>query len=141
MKCPRDGAETARSVEEGGVPVETCTRCGGVWLDKGELETILEAHRKVVRGEDPPDDPVRGAYRVAEERGDGARACPKCGTEMERREYAMTSQVLIDTCPRGHGMWLDGGELDEIERFYDEEKAEADRAPGLVLGLLRLLGM
>jgi hypothetical protein len=39
--CPRDGAALSQ-VTERGVHVDTCPTCGGVWLDKGELESILQ---------------------------------------------------------------------------------------------------
>jgi hypothetical protein len=39
--CPRCGtALDERQVDE--VPVDVCDDCGGVWLDKGELEQIVE---------------------------------------------------------------------------------------------------
>lgn len=45
MKCPRcdDGALDER--ERSGVTVDVCTKCRGVWLDRGELEKVL-AHAK-----------------------------------------------------------------------------------------------
>jgi uncharacterized protein len=38
-KCPRDGYDL-RVAELQGVQVETCDHCGGLWLDRGELEVI-----------------------------------------------------------------------------------------------------
>jgi hypothetical protein len=38
--CPRDGGEMAER-EYHGVKIDECPRCGGVFLDRGELE-ILE---------------------------------------------------------------------------------------------------
>ena len=41
MNCPVCG-EGLRQVEWSGVAIDLCPRCRGVWLDRGELETILE---------------------------------------------------------------------------------------------------
>ncbi len=41
MECPVCG-ERLRAVEKYGVEVEICPGCKGVWLDRGELETIIE---------------------------------------------------------------------------------------------------
>jgi Transcription factor zinc-finger len=43
-RCPRDGALLA-PVEEHGVTVDECPTCRGVWLDRGELETIVARER------------------------------------------------------------------------------------------------
>jgi Zn-finger nucleic acid-binding protein len=41
MKCPRcDGALTESKFEE--VLIDTCDKCGGVWLDSGELEQLTK---------------------------------------------------------------------------------------------------
>lgn len=39
MRCPKCGAALDSSRAHG-VNVEDCPKCGGIWLDKGELEAI-----------------------------------------------------------------------------------------------------
>lgn len=41
MKCPVDGAEL-RMTERQGVEIDYCPQCRGVWLDRGELDKIIE---------------------------------------------------------------------------------------------------
>lgn len=43
-RCPRDGALLA-PFKEHGVTVDECPTCRGVWLDRGELETIVARER------------------------------------------------------------------------------------------------
>ncbi len=38
-KCPRDGA-TLEATDRSHVTIDVCPKCGGVWLDKGELEIL-----------------------------------------------------------------------------------------------------
>jgi hypothetical protein len=38
--CPRDATPLAKR-EHLGVIVDACPSCGGLWLDKGELEAVL----------------------------------------------------------------------------------------------------
>ena len=33
---------------------------------------------------------------------------------MERARFAASSDVVIDVCPLGHGIWLDAGELGRV---------------------------
>ena len=41
MKCPRcDGSLNESKVEE--VSIDVCDKCGGVWLDSGELEQLTK---------------------------------------------------------------------------------------------------
>ena len=44
MKCPKDGHDLD-SGEFHGVQIETCSHCGGMWLDAGELEVISHEDR------------------------------------------------------------------------------------------------
>jgi Zn-finger nucleic acid-binding protein len=41
MKCPNDAATLVMS-ERSGVEIDYCPECRGVWLDRGELDKILE---------------------------------------------------------------------------------------------------
>jgi hypothetical protein len=45
MKCPHDGAELAER-EFHHVKLDVCSECGGVWLDKGELEQLTSVDRR-----------------------------------------------------------------------------------------------
>ncbi|MEO5579794.1 MAG: zf-TFIIB domain-containing protein [Gemmatimonadaceae bacterium] len=44
-KCPRCGCELEER-EHHGVKIDECVECGGMWLDKGELEIIEEIDAK-----------------------------------------------------------------------------------------------
>lgn len=41
MNCPVDGTQLLMT-ERQGVEIDYCPRCRGVWLDRGELDKILE---------------------------------------------------------------------------------------------------
>ena len=44
MKCPKDGYDLATS-EYHGVQIETCSHCGGMWLDPGDLDAVAHEDR------------------------------------------------------------------------------------------------
>jgi hypothetical protein len=56
ITCPRCGSAThpVNYGEDSGIIIDKCARCGGVWLDKGEIEKIQE----LVEGwhDELPDD-------------------------------------------------------------------------------------
>ena len=41
MSCPIDGAQLSMS-ERQGIEIDYCPTCRGVWLDRGELDKIVE---------------------------------------------------------------------------------------------------
>lgn len=41
MKCPVDNTELTMS-ERQGIEIDYCPQCRGVWLDRGELDKIIE---------------------------------------------------------------------------------------------------
>ena len=60
MQCPIDGTQlvmTGRS----GVEIDYCPQCRGVWLDRGELDKIIE--RGASRPEPQPQDRYRDGDR------------------------------------------------------------------------------
>ncbi|WP_166418598.1 TFIIB-type zinc ribbon-containing protein [Cochlodiniinecator piscidefendens] len=46
MQCPLDGTQLVMS-DRNGVEIDYCPQCRGVWLDRGELDKIIE--RSVVQ--------------------------------------------------------------------------------------------
>lgn len=140
MKCPRDGTELVARPYEGTVMVDLCPVCRGTWLDRGELEALEEIQERdhseaaLARA-----DLGANAYQFVLDSARPPISCLKCGREMERREYARVSQVLIDACPDGHGVWLDRGELEALEVFYETSRQDARRRMVLA-GLRALLG-
>ncbi len=47
MHCPLCDQVKMREVEKHGVLVDVCPSCKGVWLDRGELEKILQSAREI----------------------------------------------------------------------------------------------
>lgn len=59
MKCPNDSTTLVMS-ERAGVEIDYCPECRGVWLDRGELDKILErAEAEASRSAVPPAAPTR----------------------------------------------------------------------------------
>jgi len=97
-----------------------------MWLDRGELAAIEETNER-----DHTEEFARmvdlgyNAIELSRQKAQGLRYCPKCNREMEQREYARCSQVMIDVCPTCHGVWLDKGEIEALEVFFESSRLEA----------------
>ena len=59
MRCPTDGAELVMA-ERQGVEIDYCPSCRGIWLDRGELDKILDraAGAPASSAPDPPPPPA-----------------------------------------------------------------------------------
>ena len=64
MKCPRCEAALTISDRQG-IEIDFCPQCRGVWLDRGELDKIVERASRFTDRDDDDDDRrerPRGAY-------------------------------------------------------------------------------
>jgi Zn-finger nucleic acid-binding protein len=91
------------------VEIDYCLLCEGVWLDAGELERLYE--------DETAFQNLVATGREIEKSVEKKRRCPICGKKMDKVEVGTADKVLYDRCPRGHGLWLDKGELDAIVRI------------------------
>ncbi len=68
LLCPNDNASMT-TVQRSGVSFDMCPVCRGVWLDRGEMEKLLEAERASGAG-GPQDDyrPRREEHRPEPQR-------------------------------------------------------------------------
>jgi uncharacterized protein len=60
MACPVDGAALVMS-ERSGIEIDYCPTCRGVWLDRGELDKIIErnASSQTPQPAAPPQQPLQ----------------------------------------------------------------------------------
>lgn len=93
MDCPVCG-EALRRTEKYGVEVEVCPDCKGIWLDRGELERIVQtagADARTVSPERPAHEedsrrqqsPGRDEYKDHERSGKKKRAGGLLGNLMD----------------------------------------------------------
>ncbi|MEN6626284.1 MAG: zf-TFIIB domain-containing protein [Candidatus Sumerlaeia bacterium] len=101
-RCPVDH-EPLVLCELEGIEVDYCPRCGGIWLDRGELDLIATR-----AGAEPYEPEI-----VAASCEKSSRRCPRCTQTMQT---LAKSNIQIERCRRGHGYWLDRGELEKLVR-------------------------
>lgn len=104
--CPKCCQETLWAFDYEGIEVDFCDTCKGLWLDAGELAEYVELSK------DLPD--IEGALKTAKETD---MPCPKCSGFLEEMEYAHGSGILIDRCNSCRGIFLDAGEIKDIEEL------------------------
>ena len=91
----------------GGIQLDSCGACGGVWLDKGELGVYIKDIGRF-------DAAVSEALPAAKT---GARMCPRCEKRMATVQLSQASTEL-DACSACSGLWLDKDEFAALKKFF-----------------------
>jgi len=92
-----------------------CRECDGTWIEAAAF-TRLCADRESQAAVSQPGAPRPGA--AAARRADPIRyrPCLRCGKLMNRMNFGRLSGAIVDVC-RGHGTFLDRGELHQVADF------------------------
>jgi uncharacterized protein len=80
MQCPACRTVTLVMADRQGVEVDYCPQCRGVWLDRGELDKIIERTASLGFGSTPAPGPApdpRGFYRRDDDDDDDYRRHPE----------------------------------------------------------------
>ncbi|MHC4227421.1 MAG: TFIIB-type zinc ribbon-containing protein [Planctomycetota bacterium] len=98
------------------VEIDYCTDCGGIWLDAGELELLLDEPEKARS--------LLDSFSVDSESAEARRKCPICDKKMQKIIVGSSKpNLLIDKCRKGDGLWFDKGELGDI---FDRAELDED---------------
>lgn len=96
------------------IEIDHCLNCGGIWLDAGELEMLLET------------DEERNRFLKLlienESVNEKKYPCPICNKKMGKVFVGEEKKILIDKCKRNHGLWLDKGELEQVIELSSENR-------------------
>jgi Zn-finger nucleic acid-binding protein len=120
-KCPGCGGDLQR-VELEATALLECRACDGVWLEADEFERLCTdqaSQAAVLHRFTAPRPP--GAERVR------YRRCARCGKMMNRVNFGRLSGTIVDVC-KGHGTFLDPGELHQIVEFIHAGGLDRARA-------------
>jgi Zn-finger nucleic acid-binding protein len=131
MKCARCDWQI-REQTHLGVLVDRCAKCGGVWLDDGELPQLLRDPKFVVSEDNQKAALEQRQAGISEVEKKADLRCPRCNQKTDAVNYDYSSGVILNRCAHGHGLWLDAGELERIAAFRMAARRDAEiRAPEL----------
>jgi Zn-finger nucleic acid-binding protein len=116
MDCPKCNAGM-QEVKYGGVTVDRCTRCMGIWFDFSEHEDL-----KAMEGSESIDI---GSTKVGKKNNEiGDITCPRCDTKMIKMVYLDQHHIWYEACQSCYGVYFDAGEFKDYkqEDFLDKIK-------------------
>ena len=109
-KCPGCGG-AMKEVHVGETKVLDCDTCDGLWIGADAFEQLCSNHEaQAAVLHQAPAEPRTMESRVR------YRPCLRCGTMMNRLNFAKVSGTVVDVC-KNHGTFLDRGELQAVVRF------------------------
>jgi Zn-finger nucleic acid-binding protein len=112
MKCPVCKEPTI-VLELDQIEIDYCTSCGGIWLDAGELDLLIEDEkdRKL----------LLSSFHKVDEHPEKKYRCPICRTRMDKVYVGENKDVLLDKCPYNDGLWFDKGELKDVIQLASKD--------------------
>ena len=117
----------------GVLTLDHCTRCGGVWFEKGEMQQLAARTPESLWAEigpraDTPRPPCHNCQTPLDRDAEKCAACgrsneidcPSCDQKMSR---VSRNGLVLDVCERCHGVWFDHKELAAVWRLSVEAAA------------------
>ena len=95
------------------IELDRCAECAGTWFDRDELALLFTDETGNVL-------PQLAAHEI-QELPDAAvdeppKRCPICGRKMRKVNIGPSARVLVDACSRGHGIWFDDREVEDLAK-------------------------
>ena len=117
-------------VEYADIELDWCPLCGGLWFDSGEMELLaMKTLHPPTNACFAPDKPATTTEPLLR--------CPLCRKKMDKRLLGQEQPVIADVCPRCDGLWLDGGELEQVLSQTEPTVVEGEPSSNAVLHHLR----
>jgi Zn-finger nucleic acid-binding protein len=114
------------------IELDFCHQCRGLWLDAGELEALLQR-----TGGNANDPLLQFQQQMGTETKGRPHLCPRCDAALSEIQVKRAApadatatggtpvQLTLDKCPRGHGLWFDADELQQLLSMFPVESSAA----------------
>ncbi|MBU0637849.1 MAG: zf-TFIIB domain-containing protein [Planctomycetes bacterium] len=133
-RCPICKTQAERIKYEG-VPVYNCGSCGGHWVSPARLDVIL------ARRDMQMPEPVKQKMMAIADEADSKQElwCMTCGTSMLKEQFRYWPEIKLDRCPKCNGIWLDRGELEKCQIYWEYAQDHPDEEHADLLARKALL--
>jgi Zn-finger nucleic acid-binding protein len=106
------------------IEIDFCHHCRGLWLDAGELEALMQQ-----TGANPHDPLLKFQQQSGIQSVGRPHLCPRCDAPLHEipveptgtPRLTLEARLRLDKCPRGHGLWFDADELQQLLAMFPTE--------------------
>ena len=108
LSCDSEMTNNLVHTKKDQISYDICEACGSFWLDAGELNGMaFQVSGNIEYCSKEKDEGIL----------ESTRECPRCeNTILDKVFFIGYSDILLDRCRNCEGFWLDGGELDLINK-------------------------
>ena len=93
MQCPVDGTTLAMADRQG-VEIDYCPQCRGVWLDRGELDKLIDREAAATAPVAAPREQERERPRYRDDDDDDDRRSGGFGGGHKRKKKGFLSEIF-----------------------------------------------
>lgn len=119
MNCPHCDVPSFITTEYETVEIDQCKQCHGIWLDQNEMGEIVKNLATDFSELDVKKTISNAFMGIPAQEKETTRKCPKCSSALQPVNYSVDSGVIIDRCPKDHGVWLDHFELEQVQQYRE----------------------
>lgn len=120
-RCPKCRSATDLIKYEG-VSIHNCGVCGGHWLNDLKFDRILNTREVVM-----PEAVQQKMIAMADAANSQERLfCWTCGKQMVKESFKHWPEIQLDRCPGCNGLWLDQGELEKCQIYWEHMQDNPD---------------
>lgn len=113
LRCENSELEVQAKGTGGEVfEIDLCPTCAGIWLDAKELAKLDDNFFV-----DVEKIQYEGSAATPQ---DQALECPRCNVSLNKVHPKGHGSVILDTCDKCNGFWLDKGELEKMRAVSDK---------------------
>jgi Zn-finger nucleic acid-binding protein len=108
LNCSTEMTTNEVATKKNHISYDICEKCGSLWLDSGELDKMAFQ--------------VEGSIEYCEQEKDAEpeaqpKKCPRCDDfNLDKVRFLESDNIYLHRCKNCGGFWLDGGELDLIDK-------------------------
>jgi Zn-finger nucleic acid-binding protein len=124
LRCPACRGEM-QWIRLGSTDLLECQQCDGTWIEAAVFERLCSDRESQTSLLPKAPSPARTSTRPRVK----YRPCPLCGKMMNRLNFGRLSGAIVDVC-RGHGTFLDRGELHQVVQFIVDGGLDRARRAG-----------
>ncbi len=122
MHCLNCGAEMANNrIATAREPIayDLCESCGALWLDAGELDKMAFRVEGSIEA---------SSYEPLAQPETDPKPCPRCdNAHLYRVHFLDATDIVLRRCRSCGGFWLDGGQLDALDRELERDMPVSGR--------------
>ena len=121
MNCPRDGA-TLEKKSFGAA----CPQCRGMFFEHGQLNALEPTAGDLEFSTVDLDD-----FQHSDDYG--PISCPRDAATMEKVDFNIETNIILDYCPKCRGFWIDEKELAAIHEEVKRLNEAGEEVPDSLL--------